>query len=296
MKHSNQRWCLLWTVGTILLCGLSGCDAVRPPASLSHEDLDAALWMRTSAEYQVFARVAYQQASLALTKALQDPLWSALPEQASRLLANSADTHSTLPPAVIVDVDETILDNTNYQVRQIEQGTQHDPAEWDAWVSKSEATLVPGADEFLKSCRDLGITVFFITNRGVEQERFTRRNLEGFGLIDPQAVDNILSKNERDTWTVDKTSRRDYVASRYRVLVVIGDDLNDFLWPGEKASPVERTEAALKLREYWGQKWFLLPNANYGGWERAVYQYDDELSRDKKLKIKLQSLRTGPTN
>jgi acid phosphatase len=274
-----------------LLCVsiLSGCGPGNSQPR-THEDLDAAVWMRTSAEYSVLTTETFTQARDAVDVALRDPAWSALPAQAEKLLASVADPSGALPPAVIVDVDETVLDNSAYQVTQIQNSAEHNLEAWDRWVSQSAAPAVPGAAEFVQHCKDAGVNVFFVTNRDAGQEQFTRKNLEDLRLISPDVVDNILSKNERTSWTVDKSTRRDYVAGRYRVLVMVGDDLNDFVWTGDKPTPEKRKEAAQQNPGMWGKKWFMLPNANYGGWERAVYNFDDTLPRDDKIKLKMESL------
>jgi acid phosphatase len=287
LMTSRLVWC--W----ILMLVLQGCHRSDTAAPLAHEDLDAALWMRTSAEYRVLARDTFQRASLAVAEALKDPTWSALPDQASRLSASVGENQVALPPAVIVDVDETVLDTSAYQVRQILEQGQYQVDTWNQWVANAEASLVPGAKEFIQKCQQAGVAVFFVTNRDVEVERYTRRNLEQLGIIDPHAVDNILSKFERVEWTVDKTSRRDYVASRHRVLVVVGDDLNDFVWVGDKPTAAARIETADRYDEYWGESWYLLPNANYGNWERAIQGYDDTLAAEEKLKRKRQGLNSA---
>ncbi len=270
----------------------TGCGANLTRAPQGHEDLDATLWMRTSAEFQVLTEETYTQARDQLALALKDPTWSALPDQVNRLHASEGESLPTLTPAVILDVDETVLDNSEYQARLIRAQGEHDSKAYDAWVKESAAPLIPGAKEFIDYCHANHVQVFYITNRGVDVEKYTRQNLEKHGLIDAHAVDNILSKDERVDWTVDKTTRRDYVASRYRVLSLIGDDLNDFLWAGDKPTPKSRKDAALEYEAYWGHKWFLLPNANYGGWERALFQFDDSLPRDRKLQKKLDQLKS----
>ena len=270
-----------------------GCQARRSAQSLPHEDLDAALWVQTSAEYLTLATMAYDRATTQLSAALRDPAWSAIPEQAAQLRAAVGSDGPTFPTAVILDVDETVLDNGGYQTRQIENGAEFDASAWETWVSECRATAVPGASEFIQQCRDQGVVVIFVTNRHATQERYTRRNLQQLGLIDEHAVDNILSKYERDEWTTNKTSRRDYVTARYRVLLLVGDDLNDFAWAGDHASPQDRRETAAKYTNLWGDKWFLIPNPNYGGWEKSISDYDDSLSRSEILAKKHQAF--GPT-
>lgn len=286
----RQRLILAALMATLI----PGCRARDTVQTLGHEDMDSALWMRTSAEYDVLARDTYARALQAVIAAIREPTWSAIPEQAERLLATAIPDAPALPPAVILDIDETVLDTSDYQVEQILHQGQYDRDEWNAWSAKAEASLIPGVAEFVKGCHEAGVTVFYLTNRDVETERHTRRNLERYGLISPQAFDQILSKNERDDWTVDKTSRRNFVAERYRVLVLVGDDLNDFVWVGDKPTAQARIEAARRYATLWGQKWFLLPNANYGGWERAIQGYADELPREQKLQRKRDALSVRP--
>lgn len=97
----------------------------------------------------------------------------------------------------------------------------YDPREWSQWVSESAATAVPGAAEFLAYARSRGVTPFYITNRLAAEEAATRRNLETLGYPLDANEDTILTRGERPEWSAgDKAPRRDYVASRYRVLLL----------------------------------------------------------------------------
>ena len=91
----------------------------------------------------------------------------------------------------------------------------------------------------------------------------------------------------------DKTSRRDHIAKRHRVLLLIGDSLNDFVSAGNKPSPARRREVAAENASMWGEKWILIPNANYCGWERALYEFEHSLSRKEKLAAKYRCLDTS---
>ena len=273
-----------------LLFSAFGCEqaAQSPTANaLAHEDLDAAAWIHTSAEYQAITTAVYRAAEEKLALALADDQWSALPAQQDQF--NNAGV-ADLPPAVILDVDETVLNNNAFQARMIENGTEYSVERWNLWVDEASASLVAGAKEYLEACERLGIEVLFVTNRTVDIERETRRNLERLGALTPDDEDWILSKYGRDGWTTDKSTRRAYIAKHFRVLMVIGDDLNDFVWAGDKPTATQRRAKAAAFEQWWGHKWFLLPNPNYGGWERALYAFDDDLPRSDKLVQKRAAL------
>ena len=156
----------------------AGTPAAAEPACPcrrdTHEQLQGTLWMQTAAEYQMLARTIYRAAGEAVAAALADPAWTAATEQAS--------DPSGLPPAVILDLDETVLDNSRFQGEQVLRRQPYERPLWTAWVEKEEAGLVPGAAELLASLRRQGIAVFFVTNRTLAEEPFTLRNLQKLGI------------------------------------------------------------------------------------------------------------------
>ena len=268
---------------------LSESAAIKKTSRKTHEDLDATLWMQTSAEYYATCRQAYRLAEKQLATAIDTPTWSADLVQKAELSGHQSEKID-LPTAVILDIDETVLDNSPYQARRIHENGSFTPETWKTWVEEATAATVPGVKEFLQVAKDSGVEVFFVTNRENAVEHATRRNLEQLGLIEPDAVDRILSKRERDEWTSDKATRRAHIAKRYRILLLIGDDLNDFVSIGEKPSSQARHDLAVEHADMWGTQWIQLPNANYGGWERSVYDWDDSAEDTVKLKKKYGAL------
>ena len=249
----------------------------------SHEDLDALLWLRTSAEYDALTRQTYNAAIEKLGKALVDADWNALDS------SERSNPKFNLPPCVIVDVDETVLDNSTFQLELIKSNAEYTPDAWNAFVKRSDSPAIEGAVEFLAACRLSGVKVFFVTNREASVEASTRKNLIAQGLMTPRDPDRILSKNEQPDWTSDKTSRRRAVAEKYRVLLLIGDDLNDFI--SAKNIPIaQRQQLYLSHKTNWGRSWFVLPNPNYGNWEQATYGYQNGASIEEKRLLKLKTL------
>jgi acid phosphatase len=254
-------------------------DGLPSPSAMAV--LDATLWLQTSAEYVAMSRQTWAAAKRMLTEALADTTWSAALEQRQGA--------GELPPAVIVDVDETVLDNSPYAARLIERDESFTETSWTVWVEEAKARPVPGALEFVRAARDLGVEVFYVTNRLADLEEATHRNLDAMGFPQGAADDVHLLLEEREAWGSDKTSRRAWVAERYRVLLVAGDDLNDFL-PARGLSIDQRAELTERYEDKWGTRWFVFANPTYGSWVSAVLDGLESRSSDSVNRRKLESL------
>ncbi|MCI5188729.1 MAG: hypothetical protein D3905_02800 [Candidatus Electrothrix sp. AS4_5] len=269
---------LLFFLSILLVCNSVGATAKaeNPP-----EMFLGVLWTQASAEWNMASQQAFHLAALNLEKALNDPSWTAALEQ-------QGNFHS-LPPAVIVDVDETLLDNSPFAARLILAGKEYDPKLWLAWVKESSAAPMPGAVSFIRFAKEKGVAVFYVTNRKVKNE--TVRNIKKV-LDSDVKPEQVLCKNERPEWGSDKTSRRAFIAEKFRILLLIGDDYNDFAFLG-KVSPAKRKKAAKKHHQYWGRKWILISNPVHGSWKTALYGHNYSLTDEEKLKRKYQLLRTN---
>ena len=284
-KVGRSRVCAL----LIFALAQVSCDpSSRQEAGLrTHERLNPLLWVRSAAEYGAVAEQIYALATLRLDQALQpgNEDWTAALEQEG--------DYRNLPPAVILDVDEAILDTSEFQVELVYSGRAFDRDTWNAWVRRASAPAIPGALEFTRYAESRGVDVFYVTNRLAEVEADTLRNLLALGFPVEESGENLLTKSEQEDWTSDKTSRRDVVARGHRVILIVGDDLNDFVL-GSRVDPLARIERAQKYHAYWGSKWILLPNQMYGTWERALYGFDETLPRAEILKRKWEALSQLP--
>jgi 5'-nucleotidase (lipoprotein e(P4) family) len=228
-----------------------------PAVNPGHTILNATLWVQSAAEYQASAIGTYAAARRALDDALADPTRAEPVE--------GANGDPAQPPAVILDLDETVLDNTGFEARVIQVGKTYDSELWKNWVSESAATLVPGAGEFLAYAKDRGVKVFYITNRDVEDEYDgTLANLRKLGV--PLDEGSLLMRRNKVS---DKGPRRRDVAERHRVLVVVGDDFNDFANVRD-ATWQQRDEILRAKSAWWGTHWFMIPNPMYGSFEDAA--------------------------
>lgn len=246
--------------------------AADPPAVvIGREQVNATLWMQRAAEYRIATRQVYRLATERLAGPIAAP-GSAAVEQWSAPPTSLA----SMPTAIIVDLDETVLDNSYYQARRALAGAEYDEGSWQAWMQEAAATAIPGAVEFLQAAARAGHKIFYVTNRECRPvatlpgdpcpaRTATLRNLQVLGLPNAEAPDALSLRYERAEWSgSDKTVRRAWIANTHRIVALVGDDLRDFVDRPEFES--RRAE----LDALFGNRWFLLPNPIYGSWERVI--------------------------
>ncbi len=249
-------------------------------AGEANDNLNATLWMQSSVEYQGATIGAFRLAAMMLDKALADKNWTAAPGQ-------QTGAFQDLPPAVMLDLDETVLDNSDYQAWMVLNNQSFSGKTWDAFVMTETSRPIPGALEFTKYADSKGVKVFYISNRTGNLEEATRRNMERYGFPMGGNVDTVLLKKEKEEWTSSaKSPRWAHVAKDYRVLLQVGDNLGDFM-DEYKGGMAERQAAMDAQKAMWGERWIVLPNPSYGSWESAPFDHNYKLSgdeqRDKKL-------------
>jgi acid phosphatase len=253
-----------------------------------HPTLQATLWVQNAVEYDALSLMAYQTASTSLDSALADKNWTASLEQANMNVSN-------LPPAIVLDIDETVLDNSPFQARMIAKNSGYDPVEWEKWVLESNADPVSGAVAFTRLASDKGITIIYLSNRDAATENATRQNLKDLGFPISEDTDVVLLKGEQENWTSSKIERRQMVAQNYRILMLFGDDFNDFL-PAKNMTEQSRNNLLEEHKANIGKKWFVLPNPIYGSWNDAMFNFDRSLSEKEKQQILDAHLNTKTNN
>ena len=279
--------------------GLGACrtmtpaDAAAPPAAevpppaatatvAANDNLNAVLWMQRAAEYRATCETVYHAAADRLDAALKDPQWDAIAP------GERANPARGLPPAVVLDVDETVLDNSPYQARLVRSDDTYDEATWDAWVREEKAQALPGVLDFAKAATARGITLIYISNRADHLGPATLSNLRKAGL--PVKDDSVflglgtfVEGCEQEG--SEKLCRRQLAARNYRVLMQFGDQLGDFTQVIAN-SPDARDALEAQYRGWFGQRWWALPNPTYGSWEPAMFNnaWSEPVERRRALK------------
>lgn len=179
--------------------------------------------------------------------------------------------------AIITDIDETVLDNSYYEADNIRQNKEFAKDSWKAWTDKSKATPVPGALEFLRYAKSRGVTIFYLSNRDTTEVNSTVTNLVKYQFPDADRAHMIFQSG-----TSSKEERRLSIMKNYRVIMLLGDNLNDFTQFFEKRPNPERLIEADKVKAEWGQRFIVLPNSTYGEWENAALDYQRNLTPEQK--------------
>ncbi|HXG83209.1 MAG TPA: 5'-nucleotidase, lipoprotein e(P4) family, partial [Pyrinomonadaceae bacterium] len=192
--------------------------------------------------------------------------------------------------AVVVDIDETVLDNSPQQAFSIKNRLPFNLETWYAWGEKREAKAIPGAVDFLKNADSKGVRVFYVSNRDEVQKQATIDNLKAVGFPDVSAETVMLRQTESG-----KEARRQTILRNHRIVMLIGDNLNDLSSVFEKKSVADRFNEVDKAREMFGTKFIVLPNAMYGDWESAMYEYQrlNEAQKTLKRNSSLESFQIG---
>ncbi|HMR45740.1 MAG TPA: 5'-nucleotidase, lipoprotein e(P4) family [Bacteroidia bacterium] len=179
------------------------------------------------------------------------------------------DSNSTKPKAIITDIDETILDNSPYSVHRALYNLDYEPKTWGEWIAMANADTMPGALPFFKYAASKNVEVFYLSNRAESDRSGTLRNIVKYGF--PFADNNhLILKTESSS----KEGRRKKLAENYDIVLLIGDNLADFSDLFDRKTTEERNENVQRAAGEFGKKFIVLPNANYGDWEGAFYQYN----------------------
>lgn len=253
-----------YTIGALVLLTAPVFDPSPTTAAAEYKvELDrnsivrALLWMRTSAEYEALCR---QTFNVAL----------------ERVRHEMKTRKGSRPAAVIMDLDETVLDNSGYSFFLLSNGLRHHETHWNSWNRENagQVGLVPGAKEFVKAVEDKGVQIVFVSNRSNTLRDTTRKILLKLDLAteaelaDPNAVKLLLRQD-----TSSKQGRRDTVMSKYDVIALLGDNLNDFsdAFRSPAVGSIDERRATVKGHaDQWGTRWFVLPNPIYGYWTRYI--------------------------
>ena len=245
-----------------------GCSTSKQPSITSASSLNltadgklfGALFQQRASEYKALCFQAFNIAHLRVDEALSLP--------------------HTKPLAIVTDIDETVLDNSAYDVKQSLVGKDYEQKSWEQWTGLSKADTIPGALSFLKYAASKGIKIFYLTNRAETERKGTLENLVRFGFPDADN-DHLVLKQTISS----KEARRQRIAETHNIMMLMGDNLGDFSVLFDKKPEEERMKNTYASAGEFGKKFIVLPNPVYGDWENSVYQYNTKLTAAQKDSI-----------
>jgi len=227
----------------------------------------ATLYQQTAAEYRALCYQAFNIGKVMLDIDLAD---------------NSVNKHRI----IVLDVDETVLDNSPFQARSVLESTSY-PVYWDEWCNIARAEALPGALDFLKYARSNGVSIFYVTNRKDYLKDATVKNLAALGF--PHADgEHVITRSAE----ASKEGRRQELSGKYHISLLFGDNLNDFAEDFEGLAVKPRLEAVDRLAAAFGSRFIILPNAMYGDWENALYGYNTGIDDSTRFQLRRKALRS----
>ena len=285
----------------LALALLAGCATVPPPVTpavtpaplaavvAANDNLNSVAWSQTAIEHDLIYLQTYRDAQARLLAALHDRHWDAL-GQGDRTTAALRG----LKPAVILDIDETVLDNSPFAARMVKSGDEYNEAAWAAWCKEESARALPGAVEFTQFAAKHGIEVFYLSNRARDLDQATLANLRKVGLPVSGAqsflgLGTVVEGCEQNG--SEKGCRRQLIARHYRVLMQFGDQIGDFVDVSTNTAEGRRKVMATYL-PWIGTRWFVLPNPTYGSWEPALFDNDWSAPPTQRRQQKIDALRS----
>jgi len=227
------------------------------------------LWMRTSAEYRALAYQGYNVAMNAVKMAVTDP------------------SHQRKPLAIVLDADETVVDNTQLMGESIVKGNgRFDAPWWRQAVHQGKSQAMPGAVDFLNEVHKQGVEIFYVSNRYVPVNLdVTIQNFKELGF--PSVDKDHVLLFEKDS---DKQPRFDMIAKKYYVVVYMGDNAGDFPIGTKGKTLAERNAIIDAHKEDFGTTFVVFPNPAYGSWVSALAKGYQNLSPEEQKQVNNQYL------
>ena len=227
------------------------------------------LWMRTSAEYRALAYQGYNVAMNAVKMAVTDP------------------SHQRKPLAIVLDADETVVDNTKLMGESIVNGNgRFDAPWWRQAVYQGKSQAMPGAVEFLNEVHKQGVEIFYVSNRYAPVNLdVTIQNFKELGF--PSVDKDHVLLFEKDS---DKQPRFDMIAKKYYVVLYMGDNAGDFPIGTKGKTLAERNSIIDAHKEDFGTTFVVFPNPAYGSWVSALAKGYQNLSPEEQKQVNNQYL------
>jgi 5'-nucleotidase (lipoprotein e(P4) family) len=237
------------------------------PVNLYEQNTMSVLWFQNSAEAKALYYQGYNIGRMRLDELLRD-----------------RPKTNVLKPAIVLDIDETVLDNSPHQAWYVLHG-KGVPFGWNNWFNRGEAKALPGAIEFLQYVNARGVAIFYISNRNEAQKAATMKNLLNAGAPQVNSGHVLLQQPGEK----GKETRRMLVAKTHDILLYFGDNLGDFSG-FEGLTVSDRSEEVDRRQAEFGRKLIVFPNPMYGDWEGAIYQYDYRKTNEEKDKLRKKLL------
>ncbi|KAA9361226.1 5'-nucleotidase, lipoprotein e(P4) family [Ochrobactrum quorumnocens] len=261
---------VIFPISIALVCSaaLSGCVTDQRAAryQLEQQNVGALNWMQQSGEYEALAYQAFNSARKAF---------------------DTAKVRKGYRKAVIVDLDETMIDNSAYAGWRIQHNVPYTEKTWARWMAAEQARSIPGAVDFARHVNSHGGTMFYVTNRDAKSFEHTAANIRKLGFPGVSTKTLLLNSGQSN-----KQARFDTIkAAGFDAVVYVGDNLNDFGGVTYHKNNQQRRAFVAANQAAFGTKFFMLPNPSYGDWVSGMAPEYYKQSVEKQLQISREAIR-----
>ena len=254
----------------LLLAGCQTPDAqrgARVQPSAREQELTALLWQRRSAEWRALCYQAYNTALMRIQ------------------LAQAAQPGQKL--TIVVDLDETVIDNSALAVRRLSTSPANPAPSWLAWCKQRQAAPMPGAKAFLEAADALGTEIIYLTNRPNSMRQITFNQLKALGF--PQV--EFAQLDMRLTAGRSKLNRLNRLARRKQIILYLGNALNDFPLAKTTRTATARHQLVDKAQNFFGTQFILIPTPIDQDWENAtLHPRFKQLTPTQQTALRLRAL------
>ncbi|WP_040975514.1 5'-nucleotidase, lipoprotein e(P4) family [Necropsobacter massiliensis] len=260
MKNIKIKFTVLAMASAFALAACS--NKIEGDAQLQEQAVLGLNWVQQSGEYQALAYQAFNIAKVAF---------------------DNAKVSKGKKKAVVVDLDETMVDNSAYAGWQVKNGKAFDGADWTRWVEARQTGAIAGAVEFNNYVNAHGGKMFYVSNRKDESEKAgTVDDMKKLGFTGVSDETLYLKKDKSN-----KSVRFAEIEQQgYEIVLYIGDNLNDFGDATYRKSNAERRAFVDQNSKAFGKKFIVLPNPNYGDWEGGLAK--DYYKNDAQGRVKIR--------
>jgi 5'-nucleotidase (lipoprotein e(P4) family) len=233
------------------------CDSLN--ISSQEHLMMSVLWYQKSAEMKALYYQGFNMAKLALDNKLK----------------NSSATDKN---AVVLDIDETVLDNSPYEAMMIEKGFPYSTKTWKEWTKLGSAKPTPGSVDFLNYAKSKGVEIFYVSNRETDEREATIKNMKKENIPFADTTHLLLKSGSSN-----KTERYNNIGKKYKIILTIGDNLRDYNEIFGNRRYNYGIDMADSLKTKFGEDFIILPNPMYGDWEKAIYsgKFPSEVEKNK---------------
>ncbi len=262
----------------LVVLALASCN--NQPKTAVNNDLNyvktreiADLWYHYSAEKKAIYYQTYKLAQIALDKNKAE----------HQAMANKKK------PAIVLDIDETVLDNSPQQLKMLELGQPYTRESWVEWVKLAQAKPLAGAVEFTQYSQNNGVEVFYVSNRYAENLKYTIENLKKYNFPNADSAHVFLREKSGD-----KTQRREIISKNYDIILLLGDNLRDFSEIFGKRAKADLGASVVKENKaLFGTKYIVFPNPTYGEWEKAMYNNSFKWTEKQRDSLRKELIKPG---